>query len=415
MYDDLLKSFSSQRRSIKIYKVTLFFCATMTSEWLRINVDETDAQRRKRIEQELNSLFHAEVIPIPTPPKKASVTGESSWRRLFGASPQPKISPPSSAPDNQTEGDFYFARPTLGDVVVSGSKLPSAQPTKIHTMPRVGTTSDLNTTSSMAVAKLVNSQNKGAATADWRQLPPCPLQGYTLTDKGLIDLEAVPHSQPAQAPSSWWPWNGSSRQNVASSSNSPEGMVVNADELMSLAAESTRFRTATKILDDGRYFQRQHDRATNGMGRVMPWMMGICGSAFYFNVYRCFSSIPARNSLFFKYVWTQEKGYTQNELQRMAQRFRVPMVLSTTGVMSQLFVGSCLLGCAIKFRLPSDLDKISPVGQQTKLLDEQEAKSHALARYLWFVYYHHPAYEEHRTAREAAKVQGQHKLNTQGP
>ena len=430
----------------------------ISDAWARINVDETDAQRRRRIETELSTLFQADAIAVAPAKREPPVTAESSWRRLFGVSarrPTDEAAVAAAANTNENAGaeeTIYFARPTIADVIsfgTNGSKGGSIVPPTASTgdgqraMPRSedairylsasasaaavppsaegGASRAGAMASKVAFARTLSSESAANSRGgtNWRDLPPCPLNGHVLTDKGLVNLAAFAEEQQRKvaeeeakrkASSRWFGFGfggaGASSAASASPSQDPNEAsmrtVVPAEDLLTLCDNATKFRTATKMMSEDRQNSRQHDTATIGLAKVMPYMVGGAAAAMLYNVARCFSSTPARSSLMFEYWWTRQRGFSEAELQRFAQRFRTPLVLTTRAMSSQLAVAGTFLFIAYYFRTPQDVASLTAEATRTRLVDDQEAKAHALARYLWFVYYNHPVYAEHSAVRASS-------------
>ena len=272
----------------------------------------------------------------------------------------------------------------LNAMVDSGEEGPSdggASPSAFSALPLVGGAKMAFSVPEATRSAMMTAKAGESATYTWDDVPPCPIRGYILDERGLIDLEGeTPSPKPTRSF-----WGKQQQQQV-------RGHIMSKQEVLELATECAKYESATRAVKDRRW----DDGMQSGQERMAAEL------GFYFSMLtsfvlfgyaaRYFPGAYPRSSVLFKRVFTKERGYTEEHLQAIARRYRRPLMATTPMMVMLTTMGGTVLGLAALLK-PGK----AHVGETEAKAEIETAKiamgqAREAALYVWNVYYHHPVY-----------------------
>ena len=214
----------------------------------------------------------------------------------------------------------------------------------------------------------------------WADLPPCPIRGFVLDERGLIDLE----QSGTPATTSGWPWG--------KGKSASADYVMSREEVHELAKECAKYESATRAVKD----RRLDDTLQTGQERVAAelgfYISVLTSSLLFFFAARYYPSAYPRSSVIFKRFINKKKGYSEEEMQSIARRYRRPLMATTPMMLMFTGLGSMVGGLAILFK-PGDVHPGETTAKaEIEAAKEASGKAREGALYAWNVYYHHPVY-----------------------
>jgi hypothetical protein len=200
-----------------------------------------------------------------------------------------------------------------------------------------------------------------------------------LDERGLIDLE-----QSTPETTSGWLWG---KKKSASAD-----YIMTREEVHELAKECAKYESATRAVKD----RRLDDTLQTGQERVAAelgfYISVLTSSVLFFFAARYYPNAYPRSSFIFKRFINKKKGYTEEQMQSIARRYRRPLMATTPMMMMFTGLGSMVGGLAMIFK-PGEVHA-GETAARAEIDAAKEASSRARegALYVWNVYYHHPVY-----------------------
>lgn len=272
---------------------------------------------------------------------------------------------PLRAPTTTSTASEKSERLALKSTVVGGLKpLSTSQGSSSSPLPTV------------AVESTATKPAAAVVAIDWRQLPPSPIAGYELTEKGLFDHSADPPS------------------------------TVSVSQLRRLIDGTASFEAKAKY---------ELDSTTNAhlslhtRRRVEPLISIAClvtGSYLLFmRAPKLFAQSVARDSLLLRGVlrvarWTPKERWFEETAQRyrwLLQASTEASALAVVGGLALLRVGWQTLDWSEDPHIGTSDGQL---GQNTVAYQHH---TEAVLKWLYAVYFHHPAYRDEASRGEAAR------------
>ncbi|ORC88859.1 uncharacterized protein TM35_000152900 [Trypanosoma theileri] len=198
----------------------------------------------------------------------------------------------------------------------------------------------------------------------FRALPPCPIVGYTLQEEGLVDELIKPPK------------------------------VLSVTELKSLILELSSIEQQAKYTVDVQLPQQVHNRGRRSLELVVNPALYICG--LYLMLWRAprlYYNASPRGSLFFTRLFALMRWHLpEMEKERLARNHRRIFQATNAQVTLSFFSGCFLTTVAFLTHPSPDVIDSGPdieIGKQSVGFQQH---SEGALRWLWYVYYHHPAY-----------------------
>ncbi|KAH9597222.1 hypothetical protein LSM04_005836 [Trypanosoma melophagium] len=195
-------------------------------------------------------------------------------------------------------------------------------------------------------------------------LPPSPIVGYTLQEEGLVDELVKP----------------------------PRTLSV--VELKSLILELSSIEQQARYTVDVQLPQQVHNRGRRGLELLVNPALYIAG--FYLMLWKAprlyYNASPRGSTLFTRLFALLRWHLPEVEKERLARKHR-RIFQATNAQVTLSFISGCFLTTVAFFTHPSsDVIDSGPdveIGKQSVGFQQH---SEAALRWLWYVYYHHPAY-----------------------
>ncbi|CBH13679.1 hypothetical protein, conserved [Trypanosoma brucei gambiense DAL972] len=196
-------------------------------------------------------------------------------------------------------------------------------------------------------------------------LPPCPIAGYELRSDGLVDnIEKPPRTLTAQ-------------------------------ELRSLVAGLSSIEQRARYEVDTQLPQQVHNRGRRGLEVVVNPCLHMCGLyLMLWKAPRLYFNASPRGSAFFTRVMTLLRwNMPEIEKEKLARKHRRLLQATNARVTLAFLTGVFLTAVAVITRPPVDVLDVGPDVEVGKRSVGFQQHSEAALRWLWLVYYHHPAYK----------------------
>lgn len=250
--------------------------------------------------------------------------------------------------------------------------------------------------------------------ASWTDLPPCPIAGYRLTQEGLWDDEPTEQSTTTvsdpllkknrypdgeSTKSSWFSavptfFSGSSSHPPRVAPERRDPVLLSASALKEVIHELRRLEQEAKMQVDEQLPDQVRTRSLHGLELAVNPCLLLTGiylmtwkSA---QLYRC--AIPRHSVILTKLLSIMRWHLSAREKEEVAKRHRRFMQATNTRVSLCFSAGVSLTGFALWTR-PSSLNvDTTPDAERGKKVVAYQQHTSASLKWMWFVYYHHPAY-----------------------
>lgn len=225
------------------------------------------------------------------------------------------------------------------------------------------------------------AMNKRSKAVDWRKLPPCPIDGFTLKSEGLVRSNETRTQE-----GKWW-W----------SKPTVKPAVVSPVELCELINACATVEARSKhALDEG-YSEMMGERSRYAAWKPLYVLVTAVGGLIWYNVFVSYRSTAPRESVFFK-KYLDKLAYSPQRLEQIAVKHKLLMRLTSSRLLATIALGSAF-GYAIVVARPHGQDlNVNPVADCHQIMAEHQYFNASSLKWLWAVYYHHPAYETLRAA-----------------
>jgi hypothetical protein len=215
----------------------------------------------------------------------------------------------------------------------------------------------------------------------WSDLPPCPIRGFVLDERGLIDLEKT---RPVQSSGGW----------LRRGETAGQDYIMSKEEVRELATECARYESATRTVKDRRLdetLQTGQERMAAELGFYLSCLTSF--TLFMFAA-RYYPHAYPRSSFIFKRFVNKKNGYSEEQMQSIAKRYRRPLMATTPMMMMFTSLGSLVGGLALIFKPGEVHGGETAVKAEAQSAKELSSQAREGALYVWNVYYHHPAYSK---------------------
>lgn len=304
--------------------------------------DAADDARLQEAQSAIASIFaptNRSLTPAPTQPAAIAEEKGTLAREKAVGSPSANASIESTASEWQ-----HFTRRVRGWLPQSSS---TYQPKN---------TEETSTPSTSSAA--------ASEPPTWDQLPPSPLAGYTLTERGLVDeLRTPPHT-------------------------------LAAGELKALIHELTVVEQNAKYDADAHFSEHLGSRTLHGLELLInPCLLLVGLYLMTYKTVQLYSGALPQDSIVFTRLlslvrWRMPAG--QREL--LAQRHRRLMRATNARVALTFATGVGVAAIACVSRPSRNVMDDAPDMQTAKELAAFQQHAAASVKWCWYVYYHHPAY-----------------------
>lgn len=241
----------------------------------------------------------------------------------------------------------------------------------------------------------------------WTALPPCPIAGYRLTEEGLWDED--PHDMATTMTTRTRqnePSCGTSRSSWFSPFSSFFGghgdvpphratpVLLSASALKEVIHELRRLEQEAKMQVDEQLPDQVRTRSLRGLELAVNPCLLLTGiylmtwkSA---QLYRC--AAPRHSVVLTKLLSMMRWHLSVREKEEVAKRHRRLMQATNARVSMCFSAGASLTAFALWTR-PSSLNiDAAPEAERGKKVVAYQQHTSASLKWMWFVYYHHPAY-----------------------
>ncbi|EAN92150.1 hypothetical protein C3747_11g56 [Trypanosoma cruzi] len=200
---------------------------------------------------------------------------------------------------------------------------------------------------------------------DWGLLRPCPILGYKLREEGLVDVLVQP----------------------------PRTLSVG--DLRSLILELSSVEQRAKYVVETQLPQQVHNRGRRGLELFVTPCLFMSGLyLMLWKAPRLYVGVSPRSSvLFTRILFLLRWQMTEVEKERVARNHRWLFQATNARVSLSFLAGLTLAAIAVVTRPTIDVVDVGPDVELGKKSVGFQKHSEAALRWLWIVYYHHPAYK----------------------
>ncbi|KAG8348170.1 hypothetical protein ERJ75_000423900 [Trypanosoma vivax] len=195
-------------------------------------------------------------------------------------------------------------------------------------------------------------------------IPPCPIAGYSLLQQGLVDNLATP----------------------------PRTLSVN--DLRLLISELASIEQRARYEVDTQLAEQVHGRGRRGLELVVNPCLYLGG--LYLMMWkgpRLYHNASPRGSVFFTQLLAMLRWHIPEvEKERLSQKHRVLLQVTNARVALTFLAGLFAATVAYVTQPPLDVVDTGPDVEFGKNLAGYQHHTETALRWLWLVYYHHPAY-----------------------
>ncbi|ESL05868.1 hypothetical protein TRSC58_06467 [Trypanosoma rangeli SC58] len=196
-------------------------------------------------------------------------------------------------------------------------------------------------------------------------LPPSPILGYTLRKEGLVDELVHPPR------------------------------TLSSQDLRLLIAELSSVEQQAKYSVETQFTQQVHNRGRRGLELIVSPCLYMCG--LYLALWktpRLYFGMTPRSSVFFTRLLVLMRWHLPEvEKERMARNHRWLFQATNARVALSFLTGCTLTAIAVTTWPTLDVLDVGPDVELGKQSVGFQKHSEAVLRWLWCVYYHHPAYK----------------------
>lgn len=251
----------------------------------------------------------------------------------------------------------------------------------------------------------------------WRQLPPCPISGYYLTEEGVWEeseenasrARGGPSSPIAQRRTNHHPASTAQEKTPSphiSSAISPPAILISAEGLRRKIHQLQRLEQEAKMEVDNQLPDQVRTRSLRGLEVIVNSLL-FCTGIYYMTwksagLYR---GATPRQSLFFTKALALFRRFhvSAHKREELAQRHRRLLQATNARVAFSFCTGLGLATFAWWTRPASTVLDDAPEMKRGKEVVLYQKISSAALKWMWYVYYHHPAYAM-ASARTTEKI-----------
>nr|CCC92369.1 conserved hypothetical protein [Trypanosoma congolense IL3000] len=292
-----------------------------------------------------------------TKTKDGTVTREEAEKALAAI-----FSPSHTALKNgDPNGEELLHRPLEGGRLCTASEPGTA----ISPTPNVSVFSRAYWRGCGAAAPPKDNQLEQEKPIPLSAIPPCPIAGYSLGPHGLIDNIADP----------------------------PRTLTI--QDVRSLIAEMSSIEQRAKYEVDTQLPDQVHGRGQRGVELIINPCLYLCG--LYLILWKTprlyFGASPRGSALFTRTLKMLRWHLPEVEKERLARKYRRALQATNARVTLAFLTGIFVITVAATTHPPADVMNMGPdidIGKQSVSFQHH---SEMVLRWLWLVYYHHPAYK----------------------
>ncbi|EKF39645.1 hypothetical protein MOQ_000122 [Trypanosoma cruzi marinkellei] len=200
---------------------------------------------------------------------------------------------------------------------------------------------------------------------DWGSLRPCPILGYKLREEGLVDVLVQP----------------------------PRTLSVG--DLRSLIVELSSVEQQARYTVETQLPQQIHNRGRRGLELFITPCLFMSGLyLMLWKAPRLYAGVSPRSSVIFTRILSLLRWQmTEVEKERVARNHRWLFQATNARVSLSFLTGLTIAAIAVVTRPTMDVVDVGPDVDLGKQSVGFQKHSEAALRWLWIVYYHHPAYK----------------------
>lgn len=240
------------------------------------------------------------------------------------------------------------------------------------------------------------SPSSASPTFVWTDLPPCPINGYRLTERGLVDLDVA--LEAAGGKEGGWrifPWKRTL----------PEPPVLSPTELRELITDLQVMEQEAKQKLDDELPRQFHWRTVDGFDHVLRHVLLLSGIYLMtLRTVRAYRSAVPRNSILLNGFFTSFRPRLSVRMkEEMARRHCRVMQATTRGVLYP-FWGGLIMTSLTWGTWPETMDVTATIkAVQGRHVSSYYQHTNKALQWMWTVYVHHPAYAKH-SSRERGSL-----------
>eukprot|EP00796_Vickermania_ingenoplastis_P003853 gene3853-2731_t len=224
--------------------------------------------------------------------------------------------------------------------------------------------------------------NASSSVKSWRDLPPCPVEGFRLTEKGLVDEHYAE--------------TGIIKEAASGRRGKKEEILVSPAAMRDLLREFQSLEQSMKYTVDEQLPSHVRSRSLRGLEMAVNPCLLLTGlylmSWKTAQLYRC--AVPRHSVVLTKLMALTRWHLSAREKEEMAQQHR-RLLRATNARVSLTFSTGVALTAFAWWTRPriATVDDSPEVKLNNEVIAYHNHTSAAL-KWMWYVYYHHPAYAQ---------------------
>lgn len=282
---------------------------------------------------------------------------------------------------------------------VSAANMPSNDILDAPPLREVRRPSASSAVSSPVIAASLAAPETMVRISSWKALPPCPIEGYHLTEEGLVDAERPQGSDHTGAVTNphrawWWKWKGGPSSDGVRDTGVAKEAVLSPEGLRSLIRELQYLEQEAKQKMDDQLPDQVRYRSLRGLELAVNPCLLLAG--IYLMAWkspRLFRSAMPRHSIILTNILALMRWrLSVKEKEEVARRHRRLLQATNLRVALTFTTGTLLTGFALWTRPRTRDLNLAPEAQQGQQVVAYYQHTSAALKWMWCVYYHHPAY-----------------------